>query len=342
MTTSAVPLPDVPTLDVGSTPRLSFSRLTAVELRKAWDTRAGFWLLLSIVGVTLLINVIFVLAAHDGERTFPNFMAASGAPQGILLPVLGILLVTSEWGQRTNLTTFTLEPSRGRVIAAKVTAAVVLGALAALIALGIAALATLAFGDDNAFDGVGIDVLGKILLTQELGILLVTSEWGQRTNLTTFTLEPSRGRVIAAKVTAAVVLGALAALIALGIAALATLAFGDDGAFDGVGIDALGKILLTQELGILLGLAFGLILLNSAAAIVLNYLLPIVFSIIASVWGWLNQYQPWVDLNDAQTPLQNLDDLTGHQWAQLATATLIWVVAPFIAGLIRVSKAEVK
>jgi ABC-type transport system involved in multi-copper enzyme maturation permease subunit len=262
MTTSAVPLPDVPTLDVSSTPRLSFSRLTAVELRKAWDTRAGFWLLLSIVGVTLLINVIFVLAAHDGERTFPNFMAASGAPQGILLPVLGILLVTSEWGQRTNLTTFTLEPSRGRVIAAKVTAAVVLGALAALIALGIAALATLAFGDDNAFDGVGIDVLGKILLTQELGILL--------------------------------------------------------------------------------GLAFGLILLNSAAAIVLNYLLPIVFSIIASVWGWLNQYQPWVDLNDAQTPLQNLDDLTGHQWAQLVTATLIWVVAPFIAGLIRVSKAEVK
>jgi ABC-type transport system involved in multi-copper enzyme maturation permease subunit len=262
MSTAAVPLPDVPTLDISSTPRLSFARMTGVELRKSWDTRAGFWLLLSIVGVTLLINVIFVLAAHDGERTFPNFMAASGAPQGILLPVLGILLVTSEWGQRTNLTTFTLEPSRGRVVAAKVTAAVVLG-------LAVAAVAMI-------------------------------------------------------------------------IASLATLAFGDSGAWDGVGIDAVGKVLLTQELGILLGLAFGLILLNSAAAIVLNYLLPIVFTIVASVWSWLHQYQPWVDLNDAQTPLQNLDNLTGHQWAQLLTSSLIWVVAPFVAGLIRVSKAEVK
>ena len=38
---------------------------------------------------------------------------------GILLPVLGILLVTSEWSQRTAMVTFTLEPSRSRVIAAK-------------------------------------------------------------------------------------------------------------------------------------------------------------------------------------------------------------------------------
>ena len=260
--TAAAPLPDVPTLDITSTPRLSFPRLTAVELRKSYDTRACFWLLLGIVGVTVLINVIFVLAAHDDAKTFPNFMAASGAPQGILLPVLGILLVTSEWGQRTNLTTFTLEPSRGRIIAAKVTAAVVLGALAALVAMATAALATLVFGADHPWAGVGIDDLGKILLTQELGILL--------------------------------------------------------------------------------GLAFGLILLNSAAAIVLNYLLPIVFSIVASVWSWLHQYQGWVDLNYAQTPLQNLDDLTSTEWKQLATSTLIWVVAPFIAGLIRVSKAEVK
>ena len=262
MTQTAAAVPDVPTLDIASTPRLSFARLTGVELRKTWDTRAGFWLLTSIVGVTLLINVIFVLAAHDQDRTFPNFMAASGAPQGILLPVLGILLVTSEWGQRTNLTTFTLEPSRGRVIAAKVTAAVVLGALAAVVAMAIAGVATLVFGSDQAWDGVGIDAVGKVFLTQELGILL--------------------------------------------------------------------------------GLAFGLILLNSAAAIVLNYLLPIVFTIVASIWGWLHQYQPWVDLNDAQTPLQNLDNLTAHQWEQLVTSTLIWVVAPFIAGLIRVSKAEVK
>ena len=41
-------------------------------------------------------------------------------PQGFLLPVMGILLVTQEWTQRTGMVTFTLEPHRGKVIAAKV------------------------------------------------------------------------------------------------------------------------------------------------------------------------------------------------------------------------------
>ena len=37
----------------------------------------------------------------------------------LILPVLGILLVTSEWSQRTGLTTFALVPQRERVIVAK-------------------------------------------------------------------------------------------------------------------------------------------------------------------------------------------------------------------------------
>ena len=37
----------------------------------------------------------------------------------ILLPVLGIMSVTSEWSQRTAMVTFTLEPSRSRFLAAK-------------------------------------------------------------------------------------------------------------------------------------------------------------------------------------------------------------------------------
>ena len=37
--------------------------------------------------------------------------------------MLGILLVTSEWTQRTALVSFTLTPVRGRVLVAKVLAA---------------------------------------------------------------------------------------------------------------------------------------------------------------------------------------------------------------------------
>ena len=37
------------TLDVSQTARVPFSRLVSVELRKMFDTRAGQWLLISIV-----------------------------------------------------------------------------------------------------------------------------------------------------------------------------------------------------------------------------------------------------------------------------------------------------
>ena len=49
-------------------------------------------------------------------------------PASILLPIIGILLVTSEWSQRTALITFTLVPKRMRVMSAKIAAGVVLGA----------------------------------------------------------------------------------------------------------------------------------------------------------------------------------------------------------------------
>src|SRR5689334_19443540 len=98
------------TLDVSGTPKVSFSRLVKVELRKTVDTRAGLWLLISIALLTALVLVIFLINATD--KSFTNAIQASATPQGILLPVLGILLVTQEWGQRTAMVTFTLEPRR--------------------------------------------------------------------------------------------------------------------------------------------------------------------------------------------------------------------------------------
>jgi ABC-2 type transport system permease protein len=252
----------VPTLDVSGTSPVPFSRLIGVELRKMADTRAGMWLLIAIGLITAASVTIFFFAAPDDQRTFLNFMGATVTPQGFLLPVLGILLVTSEWGQRTTLTTFVLEPSRPKVIGAKVVAALLLGLVAIVIAVALAALATVLAGEPGAWDNIGGDDFVKF------GIL--------------------------------------------------------------------------QMSGVLQGLAFGLIFLNSAAAIVTFFVLPIAFSIVASLWGPLQDAAPWVDLGTSQQPLFAGVDLTGDQWAQLATSSAIWILLPFVAGLVRVIRAEVK
>ena len=81
------------------------------------DTRAGVWLLGLTVFVTAAFMVIFFFVADSEDRIFGNFIGIAATPQGFVLPVLGILLITSEWGQRTAMVTFALEPSRTKVIA---------------------------------------------------------------------------------------------------------------------------------------------------------------------------------------------------------------------------------
>jgi ABC-2 type transport system permease protein len=149
VTTSSAPM----TLDVSQTPRVPFSRLVSVETRKMFDTRAGRWLLISIAAFTALVLVIqlWVVLAQDQTVSFNDFAGGANIPMNILLPVLGIMSVTSEWSQRTAMVTFTLEPSRTRFLAAKFVstlvvalAAVVVGLILTIIANGLYA----AFSDN--------------------------------------------------------------------------------------------------------------------------------------------------------------------------------------------------
>ena len=134
------------TLDVSSTARVPFSRLVSVETRKMFDTRAGRWLLISIAAFTALVLVIqlWVVLAQDQTVAFNDFAGGANIPMNILLPVLGVMSVTSEWSQRTAMVTFTLEPSRTRFLAAKFVstlivalAAVVVGLVLTIIANGL-------------------------------------------------------------------------------------------------------------------------------------------------------------------------------------------------------------
>ena len=158
------------TLDVSSTAPVPFSRLVRVELRKMADTRAGRWLLISIAALTALVLVIqlAVVLSQDLLVDFRDFMVAMNTPMGVLLPVLGIMAVTSEWTQRTAMVSFALEPSRTRLVAAKFVATVLIAVAAVIIGLTLSVVANLIYGASSdlpvTWDVTGSDVVFYFLL----------------------------------------------------------------------------------------------------------------------------------------------------------------------------------
>ncbi|MBS1677461.1 MAG: ABC transporter permease subunit [Actinobacteria bacterium] len=142
MSAHAIDRGDLNAAPAGRDKRPGLARLTKVELRKMVDTRSGFWLQLAVLGLTVLAVVITVLAGHSEDKTFRHVFSNALQPAGILLPVVGILLVSSEWSQRTALISFALVPERPRLIVAKVLAGIVLALAATVVALVVAALGT--------------------------------------------------------------------------------------------------------------------------------------------------------------------------------------------------------
>jgi ABC-type transport system involved in multi-copper enzyme maturation permease subunit len=142
MSAHAIDLKDPQAAPAGRDRRPGLARLTKVELRKMVDTRSGFWLLLAVLGLTFAAVLITALAGHEDDRTFHRILANGLQPAAILLPVVGILLVSSEWSQRTALVSFALVPGRSRLIAAKVLAGIVLAIVATAVAVVISAFGT--------------------------------------------------------------------------------------------------------------------------------------------------------------------------------------------------------
>ena len=117
-----------------------FTRLMHVELRKMLDTRAGRWLLIGIAAV-IAIALTIMFFNDGGQHSFGDYLQATTMPMAIILPVVGILAVTSEWSQRTGLVTFGLEPRRMRVAWAKLLSALAVGVAAFALALALAGIA---------------------------------------------------------------------------------------------------------------------------------------------------------------------------------------------------------
>jgi ABC-2 type transport system permease protein len=130
---------------VGTGPRtqlaqIPFSRVVRVELRKMFDTRSGFWLIASIAITGLIATIATIAFAPDQYQTYYNFAKAVGFPITVILPMVSLLSITSEWSQRSGLTTFTYVPSRRRVIGAKTVSSVTVAVASMLFAFVIGAV----------------------------------------------------------------------------------------------------------------------------------------------------------------------------------------------------------
>lgn len=172
--TTTHPAPLTPSPRETLTP-IPMSRIVAVELRKMFDTRSGAWLMIGVGVLSVLASGAVVLWAPDEAITYAAFAQAVGFPMAVLLPVIAILSVTSEWSQRSGLTTFTLVPQRGRVIAAKAVDSVVVAVAGMLVAAGVGVLGNL-LGSALAGTATVWDVtladFAAIVLANVLGVLI--------------------------------------------------------------------------------------------------------------------------------------------------------------------------
>jgi ABC-2 type transport system permease protein len=152
--------------------RPSSARLTGVELRKMTDTRSGFWLQLTVGALTFVVVLIICLVGHAEDQTLRQLLNGAVQPANVLLPVMGVLLVTSEWSQRTTLITFTLVPNRSRVVWAKVAASVLLSLAALAVAFVAAVIGTVIVAPDVAdVWALPVGLLAQIVVVLTTGMM---------------------------------------------------------------------------------------------------------------------------------------------------------------------------
>jgi ABC-type transport system involved in multi-copper enzyme maturation permease subunit len=240
--------------------RPGLGRLVAVELRKMLNTRAGMWVPIAVAGLTALVSII-ASSNHGGdEGTLHHVLHAASIPGAYLLPVMGVLLICSEYSQRTTLTTYTLVPNRWRVLGAKLGASLIVSTIALLVCLLFAVLATSVFG--HAPGGAG-----------SLPLTIILQAW------------------------------------------------------------------LFLAAGMVMGMAFGAAILVSAPAIVAYLLLPVVWNGLAGNLSWLRTPARWLDSDNTLGPLTQ-QNLSGTQWAHAAATFALWIGVPLVIGLTRIGRGD--
>jgi ABC-2 type transport system permease protein len=237
---------------------IPFGRLVRVEWGKATGTRAARWLLVGVAASTVGLMLAPLLSSRTVEQSYTSYLGFAAVALSILLPVVSILTLTSEWSQRTAFATFTQEPRRLRVVTAKITVSLMLGAAAA--------------------------VFGGLVTAAGLGVAA------------------GFGRSVDANLSA----GLLAAF------------------------------LLYVVLNVMTGVALGALVHNSAAAIVASFVLPIGFALLGRTSQLVAE---WLDYSTTFNWLLN-GEWSGHR-TQILTSVILWVAIPLAAGLVRTLRREI-
>ncbi len=238
---------------------IPFRRLLRAEWRKTICTRAIRWLLAATAVITIGALAVPLLFPHDITQSRASYLIWAALGLSRLLPVALMLTLTAEWSQRTAMTTFTQEPRRGRVLAAKI----LTGQAVSLVGAGFAFLAAQAV----------------VLAANAAGRGITTGwDWPK-----------------------------LAGFIAF--------------------------ILLTGTIGI----AFGALLHNTAVAIVSYFALGGVFNLL--MIPALQAAGRWV--NTGQTYALVLKGQWAGHGAQIAVSSLLWIALPLALGLIRTMRRDV-
>lgn len=278
MTTLTPTTPTVPARPRSSlavAPRVGFHRLALIELRKLVDTRAALGVILATIALSaVLLGSLFAFMATGDSEVLAGSGVSTSIDAGtlvdagtsglrLLLPVMAILLATSEWTQRGAISTFTLEPRRVRVLAAKLVAVV---AASAVVFVVVAALSLAAGWAFSTATHTPID----------------------------WTLRPA------------------------GLAWMGAMAV-----FSG-----------------LTGLALGMFIMNTAGAVTVYFVTPMVLQGLALLGERFAAILSWVNTAESFGPL--VAGTGDVHWGKVAVSTAFWVVVPLVAGGVRLVRREIK
>ena len=253
---SATSSPSSPSASTALGP-IPFSRLVRVEWAKATDTRAARWLIALVALSTLGMMLVPVIVPTSFDQTHASYLRVGALGVSTLLGVVAILMLTSEWSQRSIMTTLTQEPRRIRVLNAKLAVSMVLGVGGAI------------FGGVAAAAGIGLAAMS--------------------------------GRTLEANMRAG----------------------------------AIASYLLYVVINVLASVALGALLQNSAAAIAASFALPASVALLGTASTLLD----WIDMATAwKWVLDN--DWAGHV-PQISFSIAFWVAVPLAAGVVRTLRRDV-
>jgi ABC-2 type transport system permease protein len=174
-----------------------------------------------------------------------------------------------------------------------------------------------------------------------VGVLLICSEWSQRTTLTTFTLVPSRWRVIGAKLGAATTAATIASGVCLVLTVVCATALGHHpGGAGTLSWQVIAQSWLFLASGMVMGLAFGAAILVSAPAIVAYLLLPTVWDAVSTNIRALSGVATWLNPSESLTPFTQ-HAMSATEWAHALATFGVWIGIPIVIGAIRIGRGDI-